>query len=80
MPLAEFVIITIYNFFSSILKRQVNVYHHYNYEFDFRRGYMLIQLRFQARRQFSSGTPVFSVNKTDPHKAYNTIISNGEYP
>jgi hypothetical protein len=37
-------------------------------------------IRFEARRQFSSGTPVFSVNKTDPHKAHNTIISYVEYP
>ena len=58
-----------HNFFSSILKRQVNVYHHYNYELDFRLSYMLIQLRFEVRRQFSSGTPVFSVNKTDPHNS-----------
>ena len=59
-----------------ILKRQVNVYHHFNYEFDFRRSYLL---SFQARSfrwelQFS-----LSIKQTST-TSHNTVISDVTYP
>ena len=59
-----------------ILKRQVNVYHHYNYEFDFRRSYLLSfqVLSFRRELRFS-----LSIKET-PITAHNTVISDVTYP